>query len=202
MTDPTADDDAALYADIIRLRPTAEFQAHFERLFTPMVPGFNSVLHTDRVFEEYEYELLDVFDDPGPPPALLARMKLEGQWAAQTFKTLIIDTLEKSIVQFIHTPDMFGGDNFTWNATNSDALSTNMEAFLSMNVDIWKEFDFVEYKESLRADVTLTPAEYEDVCLFVKEYIEWCALYIPREVENAQDVYYDSATTEEGEGDD
>ena len=198
MTSSPTSDDATLYAEIARLRPTREFQEHFARMFTPMEPGFDAVCNTDRIFEEYEDDLMDVFDAP-PGPALLARMKLEGPKAAQTFKALIKDTLDKCIVEYMHTPDMYGGENFTWNAKNSDALSTNMEAFLSLNLDIWMENEFLEYTETLRADTTLTPAEFEDVRVFAREYVEWCAVYIPREVENAEDVYYDSATTEEGD---
>lgn len=187
------DDDRLAEEEIARMRSDPVFQEHFERMMTPLRPGFATVCNTRFIIREYEDEILTELDHPISTP-LLNRMRTDAALNIKTFEALIINTVEKFVVQFMKTPDMYGGETLSWNATNAGYMEVAMEALLDSNLAIWKDFEFEDYKETLE---DLSPEDEEDLCFYVTESVEYAALHVPKELETAHDVYYDSASTEE-----
>ena len=185
--------------EIRLLRPSPEFQTHFARMFTPLRSGFARVCSVDYVTGEQEREILD---DVELSPTLLERARVDALAGIRSFEALVVDTLEKSVLQFMKQPDMYGGQTLSWNATNAEEMETNMSCFLDSNVGIWKDYEFVDYQERLRSDPTLTAEERDSLCFYVREFVEYASVYLPHAVgDEADDVYYDSASTEVGEED-
>jgi hypothetical protein len=187
------EEDRLAAEEIMRMRPDPVFQEHLKRMMTPLIPGFTTVCNTSFIIDEYEEEILVELDHP-ISPALLERMRADAILNIKSFEALITDTIEKIIVQFMKTPDMYGGETISWNATNAGYMEVAMAALLDSNLTIWKDFEFEDYKETL---LDLSPEDEEDLCFYVNEAVEYAALHVPKELETAQDVYYDSASTED-----
>ena len=181
-------------AEINALRPTAWFQTHFKRMVAPLRPGFAQVCCMAYVTGEREEDVLYASE---VPPALLGRARADALAALQSFEALAIDTVEKSVVQFIKQPDMYGGQTLSWNASNAEDMEVNISSFTVAHVGIWKDYEFDEYKERLRDDPTLTEEEREALACYVMKFIEYAGVEIPLHVGGGVDVYYDSATTED-----
>jgi hypothetical protein len=178
------------------LRSNPEFQAHFARMFTPLRLGFARVCSVDYVTGAQEREILD---EVYMGPELRERARVDALAGIRSFEALVVDTLEKSVWEFMKQPDMYGGQTLSWNATNAEEMETNMSCFLDSNVEIWKDNEFADYKESLRSDPTLTAEERDSLCFYVREFVEYASVYLPHAVgEEADEVYYDSASTEAG----
>ena len=190
------DDDE--YAAIYALRPTATFQTHYERMFAPLRPGFARVCCMAYVTGEQEE---DVLYDAELPPALLDRARTDALTAIRSFETLVINTVERSVVQFMRQPDMYDGQTLSWNASNAEDMETNLCNFFDAHIGIWKESEYDEYKERLHCDPTLTPDDRAGLCCYVREFIEYAATSIPYYVGEGVDVYYDSASTDLDGGD-
>jgi hypothetical protein len=183
-------------AEEIRLmRPNPQFQEHMVRLLTPMQPGFTRICDLNFVIHNHEEEILADMEH-ALEPRILERARLDAMKGIHSFKALIIDTLEKSTVQYMKTPDMYGGQNFTWNASTEDALETNLSCFIDMNLEIWGDNEHMEYEAVVHNDINLTETECEDILYYVKQTVELSAATIPYAVNMAVDVYYDSADTE------
>ena len=187
------EEDRLAEEELARMRPDPVFQEHFERMVTPLRPGFATVCNP-MFTREYEEDIFDELDHP-ISPTLLKRMRTDATLNIKTFEALIINTVEHFVAQFMKTPDMYGGETLSWNATNAGYMEVAMAAFLDSNLAIWKDFEFEDYKETL---LDLSPEDEEDLCFYVNEAVEYAALHVPKELETAQDIYYDSASTDEG----
>lgn len=181
--------------EVHTMRPNLQFQEHMVRLFTPMEHGFNRISNIDFAIRNHEEEILADLEH-ALEPVMLERARLDAMKGIMSFKALIIDTLEKSTVQFMKTPDMYGGQNLTWNASTEDALETNLSCFIDMNLTIWGEYELIEYEAGLLKDTALTKTEREDLLFYVKQTVQLSVATIPYALDMAVDVYYDSADTE------
>ena len=133
------------------------------------------------------------------PPALLERARADAAMALQSFEALVINTVEKAVVQFIKQPDMYGGQTLSWNASNAEDLESNISRFFDAHIGIWRDYEFDDYKERIHSDPTLTAEERNNLCFYVWEIIFHAAVFLPSCVREAEDVYYDSASTEGGD---
>ena len=179
------------------MRQSPEFREHVERMFRPMRPGFARV--STAVYVEEEFEPEAEFDINTFPVSLLPRARADALENIGTFEALLLDTVEKSVVEFMRKPDMFEGMTISWNAANADALEINLSGFSDMNMSIWLEFEFADYCATLQADATLDDPERASIRMYVEEFVGFAAAAMPNFVDrNDDDVYYDSASTEEG----
>ena len=179
----------------LALRDTPEFHEHVERMYRPLRHGLAEVQSQDFLDNVLPNEIY-VEDIPLDlrPRAFVAAFEV-----FKTYGVLLLDTVEKSVIQYMEMPDMYDGQTISWGATCAEDLSTNLSCFTDMNFRIWMEHEFVTF-----CDTTLltefAEAEREHVRYYVEEYVSVCMAAISDFAGDADDVYYDSADTEEGDG--
>ena len=179
----------------LALRDTLEFHEHVERMFRPLKHGLAEVQSQDFLDNVLPNEIY-VEDMPLDlrPRAYAAAFEV-----FKTYGALLLDTVEKSVIQYMEAPEMYDGQTISWGATCAEDLSTSLSCFTDMNFRIWMEHEFVTFCNTTLL-TEFTEAEREHVSYYVEEYVSVCMAAISDFAGDAEDVYYDSADTEEGYG--
>ncbi len=175
---------------ITRAKP--EFTAHVNRMMKPLKPGFTLVKSMEFITEEFEVEYAVEFEPLKQD--ILDRVRVDTARNIESLEAFTIETLEKSAIGFMEQPDMYDGENFTWNASNPEDLTTNLAAFMDSIVRLWYEYEFPTYEEVVANDSTLSVAEREVMLFYIKNYVGRAASEIPYHVEEVDGVYYDSSS--------
>ncbi len=179
------------------LRQTEEFREHVARMFTPLKPGLAYVRTMEYATDDFEEDFAepDFMDVLTASPALLHRARLDAIRCVDHLEAEFIEQLESDAIEYMKNPDPI---NYAWNATNPEDMQTVLCEFCDVNVRIWEEDHHPTYHASIASDPTLTDTEREALSEYVKSFVGSACVAIPYHLmEGDEEIYYDSADTEE-----
>ena len=189
----TADD----HPDIAALRQTTPFREHVARLFTPLKPGLAYVRTMEFAVNYFERHFVrpDIMDALVTAPLLLHRARLDGIRCVDYLETEIVDLIELDAIDFLQNPNP---THYAWNASDAEELRENLSSFCDGNIEIWEENHYPSYHVSVANDPTLTDAECGALSAYVKSFVGCASATLPYHLEEgSEELYYDSADTEE-----
>ncbi len=185
------------YPDITTIRQTTSFQEHVARLLTPLKPGLEYVRTMGYAVNDFErnYADPDFLDILTLSPALLHRARLDAIRNVDFLELEIMDLIELDAIAYMKNPDPV---NYAWNAKDPEELRVNLCGFCDCNIGIWEENHHPTYHASLASDPTLTEIERKALSEYVKSFVGCASAALPYHLEEGdEEIYYDSADTEE-----
>lgn len=184
-----ADDDHTL-------RQTAEFHEHVQRMFTPLKPGLayvRTAWYAANDFEEdfAEPDFMDVLT-----PALLERARSDGVMCIGWMEKEMRDTIETCALAYMRDPNIYGGQNFAWNAHDPEDMREALCTFCDQNISNWEEEHMHNYIASIAGDETLSEAERTALGQYVESFVGSALAAIPYHLqEGDEEIYYDTDDT-------
>ena len=185
------------------MRQTAEFREHVARLLAPLKPGLAYVRTLGYAVNDFEHnygdpDFMDVLN--ASPATLLQRARTDAIRCVDYLEREFVEQIESDAIAYMKQPDKYGGQNFTWNATNPEDLATNLSCFCDINIGIWEDLHFPTYRQSIDSDPTLAPAEREAVAEYVRSFVGSASATVPYHLEEgSEEIYYDSDDTEKAD---
>ena len=168
-----------------------------ERMFLPLVPGFDHVSCREFLIEDYEAE--GEIDELGIgvdelisliPDELHERMREDALQGIKTYRDLVEDTVRVSASDHINK-----GANgpLSFNASCMEDLQTNVADFLDSNCFIWDEHEFLEYTESIEdenGDKYIDDRDdRKNVAFYVKSFVSYAMARIPYVLDESKCVF-------------
>ena len=172
-------------------------QEALDRMFTPLIPGFEHVSCREFLINEFEGECeieeLGIGVDElvqKIPEELHERMREDALEGMKTYQLLIEDTIRVSAANHIFT----GAERpLSFNASCMEDLKTALAVFLDENSKIWDEHEFIEYTESIEdenGDKYIEDREdRKNVAFYVKNFISYGMACIPYVLDESKCIF-------------
>ena len=155
---------------------------HIKRVFTPIKPGLQYVRTED--FRDYFEEMEDLDD---LSPEMHERAYEEAVKCVDIVQESIMEQLQYDARRFIEE----GGEDPGWRSANAGTMKTTLAAFCDLNIGMWEDEFFPQYKEA--NPEVLDEAGFE----YVKSFIGSALAVIPNHIEDGDEsIYYDSDATD------
>jgi uncharacterized protein YqfB (UPF0267 family) len=186
------------------VRQTPEFHEYVERMLGPMRPGLAYVRTDEYIFNGFEKDMLEIGDhaeehfEEGP---ILNRGRADLKQWIDTLETMVIEHVHTFCIDFIRNPDARDRENASWGVTNLEELETVIASFADQIIRTWRDEHLASYRATLDTDPTLTEPQRNALAHYMMQYIASAAANLPNHIEDwgQERLYYDSATTEEGD---
>ena len=172
-------------------------QEALDRMFTPLIPGFEHVSCREFLISDYETECeieeLGIGVDElvaKIPVSLHERMREDALEGMKTYQLLIEDTIRVSAADHIYK----GAKRpLSFNASCMEDLKSALAVFLDENSKIWDEHEFIEYTESIEdenGDKYIEDREdRKNVAFYVKNFISYGMACIPYVLDESKCIF-------------
>ena len=168
------------------MEDSAEFQAHVQRLFTPLKPGLAYVRTEEFATDDFEPDE----DLRGLTHDMLLRARKEAIECLSIVETDIMEQLNHDAHRYIRE----AGEQPGWGAANEEEMRVNLAEFCNTNIIRWDDIHFPEYKE--QSPGVLDDAGFE----YVKSFVGSALAALPyHTTEGEEEIYYDSDETEKAD---
>jgi hypothetical protein len=190
--------------DDTTVRQTPEFHEYVERMLEPIRPGLAYARTDEFIYNGFERDMLEIGDhakehfEEGP---VLNRGRKDCKQWIDTLETMVIEHIQIFCSDFIRNPDTRDRENASWDASNPEELTVAVACFGDEIIRIWRDEHLETYRATLDADPTLTEPQRSALAHYMMRYIATAAASLANHIADwgHEQLYYDSATTEEGE---
>jgi hypothetical protein len=190
--------------DDTEVRQTPRFHEYVERMLGPMRPGLACARTDEYIRNDFERGMLGYGDhdeehfQEGP---ILDRGRADCKLWIDTLETMVIEHVHTFCIDFIRNPDTRDRENASWGVTNLEELETVIASFADQIIRTWRDEHLASYRATLDADPTLTEPQRNALAHYMMQYIACAAVNMANHIGDwgQERLYYDSATTEEGD---